>query len=74
MYRSCWPCNLRAAAIGRAMDEHQRSQRDDILDEMIEETFPASDAHARHEGLRIVPVCPFVKAFLQKHPESSEIG
>ena len=29
---------------------------------------------ARREGLRIVPVCPFVKAFLRKHPESSEIG
>jgi predicted GNAT family acetyltransferase len=29
---------------------------------------------ARREGLRIVPVCPFVTAFLRKHPESSEIG
>lgn len=24
---------------------------------------------ARSEGLRIVPVCPFVKAYLRKHPE-----
>ena len=29
---------------------------------------------ARHEGLRIIPVCPFVKAYLRKHPESAEIG
>jgi uncharacterized protein len=28
---------------------------------------------ARREGLRIVPVCAFVKAFLRKHPESSGI-
>jgi predicted GNAT family acetyltransferase len=29
---------------------------------------------ARREGLRAVPLCPFVKAYLRKHPESSEIG
>jgi predicted GNAT family acetyltransferase len=29
---------------------------------------------ARREGLRVVPVCPFVKAFLRTHPESSETG
>jgi predicted GNAT family acetyltransferase len=29
---------------------------------------------ARREGLRVVPVCPFVGAFLRKHPESGEIG
>ncbi len=27
---------------------------------------------ARHDGLRIVPVCPYVKAFLRKHPDRSE--
>jgi predicted GNAT family acetyltransferase len=29
---------------------------------------------ARREGLRIGAVCPFVKAYLRKHPESSQIG
>jgi len=29
---------------------------------------------ARREGLRVVPVCPFVKAFLRTHPESSDMG
>ena len=29
---------------------------------------------ARHDGLRIVPVCPFVEAYIRKHPESGEIG
>jgi predicted GNAT family acetyltransferase len=24
---------------------------------------------ARTEGLRIVPICPFVRAYLRKHPE-----
>ena len=26
-------------------------------------------AHAREQGLRVVAVCPFVKAYLRKHPE-----
>jgi predicted GNAT family acetyltransferase len=26
----------------------------------------------REEGLRVVPVCPYVKKFLQKHPEHQE--
>ena len=26
-------------------------------------------AHAREKGLRIVPVCRFVRAYLRKHPE-----
>ena len=25
--------------------------------------------HAREEGLRVVAVCPFVRAYLRKHPE-----
>jgi predicted GNAT family acetyltransferase len=26
---------------------------------------------ARAEGLRIVPLCPFVKAYLRKHPDAA---
>jgi len=29
----------------------------------------AALAHARAEGLRVVAVCPFVRAYLRKHPE-----
>ncbi|HKC21259.1 MAG TPA: GNAT family N-acetyltransferase [Gaiellaceae bacterium] len=25
------------------------------------------------EGLRVVPVCPFVRAYLQRHPEYAEL-
>jgi predicted GNAT family acetyltransferase len=25
--------------------------------------------HARENGLRVIPTCPFVKAWLEKHPE-----
>ncbi|HEX9367138.1 MAG TPA: GNAT family N-acetyltransferase [Vicinamibacterales bacterium] len=25
---------------------------------------------ARREGLRVVPLCPFVKAYMRKHPEA----
>jgi predicted GNAT family acetyltransferase len=25
--------------------------------------------HARAEGLRVVPLCPFVRAYLERHPE-----
>ena len=32
---------------------------------LVEAAFTA----ARAEGLRVVPVCSFVKAYLQKHPE-----
>ena len=28
---------------------------------------------ARREGLRVVPVCPFVKAYLRKHPEAGDV-
>jgi predicted GNAT family acetyltransferase len=24
---------------------------------------------ARQEGVRVVPVCPFVRAYLQRHPQ-----
>ena len=27
---------------------------------------------ARREGLRVVPLCPFVKAYLRKHPEAGD--
>jgi len=27
----------------------------------------------RTEGLRVVPVCPFVRAYLQRHPEYAEL-
>ena len=25
--------------------------------------------HAKAEGLRVVPICPFVQSYLKKHPE-----
>ena len=25
--------------------------------------------HARAQGLRVVPICPFVQSYLKKHPE-----
>jgi predicted GNAT family acetyltransferase len=28
---------------------------------------------ARREGLRVVPLCPFVKAYLRKHPEAGDV-
>ena len=29
--------------------------------------------HARREGLRVVPICPFVAAWLQRHPDQADI-
>lgn len=29
----------------------------------------AAIKHARENGLRVIPTCPFVKAWLEKHPE-----
>ena len=29
--------------------------------------------HARREGLAIIPTCPFVKAYLRKHPEYASL-
>lgn len=28
---------------------------------------------AREEGLKVVPVCPFVRAYLKRHPEYSDL-
>jgi predicted GNAT family acetyltransferase len=28
---------------------------------------------ARREGIRIIPSCPYVKAFLQRHPEYADL-
>ncbi|WP_315832844.1 GNAT family N-acetyltransferase [Bradyrhizobium prioriisuperbiae] len=27
----------------------------------------------RHDGLKVVPDCPFVKAYIAKHPESADL-
>ena len=29
--------------------------------------------HARREGLRVVPVCPFVTAWLERHPDQRDL-
>jgi predicted GNAT family acetyltransferase len=29
--------------------------------------------HARREGIRIIPTCPYVKAFLQRHQEYADL-
>jgi predicted GNAT family acetyltransferase len=29
--------------------------------------------HAREERLTVVPLCPFVRAYLERHPESREL-
>lgn len=30
-------------------------------------------AFAREEGLRVLPLCPFVKAYMQRHPETHDL-
>lgn len=30
-------------------------------------------AHARAEGLRVLPLCPFVKAYMHRHPETHDL-
>lgn len=30
-------------------------------------------AHARAEGLRVMPLCPFVKAHMQRHAETHDL-
>lgn len=30
-------------------------------------------AHARSEGLRVVPQCPFVAAYMERHPETHDL-
>lgn len=34
----------------------------------------AAMAHARRTNQRIVPTCPFVKAYLEKHPEDEDVA
>jgi uncharacterized protein len=29
---------------------------------------------ARNEGLKVRPLCPFVKAYMDKHPEYADLG
>ena len=29
--------------------------------------------HARHDGLEVIPSCPFVRAYLQKHTEYADL-
>ena len=33
----------------------------------------AALAHARHEHLGIIPSCPFVKAYVERHPEAAAL-
>lgn len=33
----------------------------------------AAMRHARDEGLRVVPSCPFVKHWMDEHPESADL-
>ena len=33
----------------------------------------ASLAAARERGLRVIPICPFFRAYLKKHPEEQDI-
>jgi len=28
---------------------------------------------ARQEGLRVIPVCPFVKSYIERHPEYADL-
>ena len=30
-------------------------------------------AYAREEGLKVLPLCPFVKAYADKHPEAQDL-
>ena len=29
--------------------------------------------YARDEGLRVIPLCPFVKAYMDRHPETQDL-
>jgi predicted GNAT family acetyltransferase len=33
----------------------------------------AAIAYARNHGLRVVPTCPFVKAWLREHPDDRDV-
>jgi predicted GNAT family acetyltransferase len=37
------------------------------------EVVESAIAHARENGLRVIPTCPFVKAWLEKHPEHQDL-
>jgi len=30
-------------------------------------------AHCRNHGIRIIPVCPFIEAYIRRHPEWSDL-
>jgi predicted GNAT family acetyltransferase len=30
-------------------------------------------AHAREQGKRVIPTCPFVKAWLERHPDHGDV-
>jgi len=29
--------------------------------------------YARREGMKVIPTCPYVKAYLERHPEQSDL-
>jgi predicted GNAT family acetyltransferase len=33
----------------------------------------AAVAHARAEGVRLIPTCPFVEAWLRRHPDEGDV-
>lgn len=33
----------------------------------------AAIAYAREQGLRVVPTCPFVRAWLEEHPDEQDV-
>ncbi|MEM0963066.1 MAG: GNAT family N-acetyltransferase [Bacteroidota bacterium] len=45
------------------------SRGDDTATSLVE----AGLAWAREEGLRVRPVCPFVKAYMEAHPETQDL-
>lgn len=58
----------------RALDLHHtyvptESRGNGVGEALVRAAFD----HARAEGLRIVPTCPFVKAWLNDHPEEREL-
>ncbi len=41
----------------------------DVADQLIAHVF----AHIRQNGMRLIPKCPVVTAYLKKHPENMDI-